>query len=73
MEFWRWYVGVFIKLFQELKSFKFSNPLVEYSIGVLVLVFCSLLVVMLVNAWYLFLTIPVGITIAMHGWWRWDR
>ncbi len=70
MEFWRWYLSI-VKKFFLLRWFKVKHPLLEYIIGIFLLAGLSIGLSVSLSPWWLFLTIPVGLTIAMHGLWRW--
>lgn len=77
MEFWRWYLKLILGSFKCLFSFRvwlaIISPRGEYILGVLILIAGSLFLGTLVSPLWLILSIPGGITLAAHGFWREEK
>jgi len=68
MDFWKWYLRLIkTAIFHLPKSI--VSPIIEYLGGGIIITFLSLILSMYSPYWLL-LTIPIGVTLAAHGWWR---
>ena len=74
MDFWKWYLKGILQVLRYLFSHRalraIISPLGEYTLGAFILLLASILLGTLVSPLWLILTVPAGITIAMHGLWR---
>ncbi len=68
MEFWKWYFRGILNLPRALIS-----PWGEYILGIVILCASSIVLSEVLSPFWLFLTIPVFITITCHGYWRTQR
>ena len=68
MKFWKWYFrGI-------LKTPKFAISAVgEYLFGIILAVASSMVIATIFSPLWLLLTIPIGATMAIHGFWRWTN
>jgi len=67
MGFWKWYLSLFKK---ESVLRWVKTPGLEFTLGLVVAVLLSILLSLYFTPLWLLLTIPIGVTITVHGWWR---
>ncbi len=62
MKFWKWYISWFAN--------PRIHPLIEYLLGFVIVLFGTVFLGVLLSFWYLLFTVPVGLTMVLHGIWR---
>ena len=68
MNFFKWYGGFLSDVCKGL-----TQPILEIGYGLIFLIVVSLTLWFIFSPWWLFLTIPLGFTIVVHGYWREER
>ena len=81
MKFWKWYLKGILKLLRWLFSPLLLRALIsppgEYIVGVVILALPPMLLTgithNLSSLWWLFQTMPTGLTVMFHVFWRWEK
>lgn len=67
MEFWKWY---FSKIKSAILLRWVITPCAEWIFGVFLFVFSSIYLSIFLSPFWLLATVPVGVTVAVHGLYR---
>lgn len=67
MNFWRWYFGILKAIFTSPRFITLA--LFEYILGLFILIGGTIFLA-IVSPLFLLITMPIGFTLASHGWWR---